>query len=565
MRKTSNPESGLVCSILASPAARMAIDIASGHFVERRAVSELGTQGRVRKSGFAVLLRMFLLTLGMVIASSSAVHAGPPARAKFGTAWKTVDCKTFDMPAAVAAWSDCGYVTVPEEHAQPQGRTIQLAVVRIRSTSKSPATDPLFVEQGGPGDSTIGIIVDWAVPTLPELQAVLRSRDLVFVEERGTRYSKPFLSCPEYDAKNIAVAKGERAYTDPSWFKACNDRFKQQGININAFNTHENAADVYFVAETLGYPKFNYYGVSYGTLLGQYVIAQADKHKAKLRSVILDGVVRPDIDFNLAGGHTMSYALRNLFHACAQDQQCSQAYPNLEQKFLAVVDQLNQKPVPLTLTARASKQTVVTQLDGNTFMSGMIPLLARPYSGNTARGTSIPKYIHAASQGNFDWIADGLSDDLESSGSSSKGMYSSVLCVRAKSVQAAPAQVMPPPYPQFIPWAIREGEAVKNVCDMLQADLKPPFVYENPQIPTLVLNGTFDPVTPQPYGEAVARNLKSAYVYTFPGLGHGSFFPPPGMPATTCVIQIATDFLANPRQAPNSSCLTQIKPLFVVE
>jgi hypothetical protein len=37
------------------------------------------------------------------------------------------------------------------------------------------------------------------------------------------------------------------------------------------------------------------------------------------------------------------------------------------------------------------------------------------------------------------------------------------------------------------------------------------------------------------------------------------------MPATACVIQIATDFLANPRQAPNSSCLTQIKPLFVVE
>jgi pimeloyl-ACP methyl ester carboxylesterase len=106
---------------------------------------------------------------------------------------------------------------------------------------------------------------------------------------------------------------------------------------------------------------------------------------------------------------------------------------------------------------------------------------------------------------------------------------------------------------------------VAKVCSILQADLKPPFVYENPEIPTLVLNGTYDPVTPQPYGEAVARNLKSSYVYTFPGLGHGSFFPPPGMPATACVMQIATDFLANPRQAPNSSCLTQIKPLFVVE
>jgi hypothetical protein len=37
------------------------------------------------------------------------------------------------------------------------------------------------------------------------------------------------------------------------------------------------------------------------------------------------------------------------------------------------------------------------------------------------------------------------------------------------------------------------------------------------------------------------------------------------MPATDCVIQIATEFLAKPGQAPNSSCLTQVKPLFVVE
>jgi pimeloyl-ACP methyl ester carboxylesterase len=515
----------------------------------------------------ALLPRFMLLgiTVAAVLAGSPAAQAATFAHAKFGAAWQSVDCKTFDLPAAVAAKSDCGYVTAPEQHVLPKGRTIQLAVVRIRSTSKSPAADPLFVEQGGPGDSTIGVIVNWAVPSLPELQTVLRSRDLVFVEERGTRFSRPFLSCPEYDAKNIAVAKGEMAYTDPSWFKTCQARFKAQGINLNAFNTRENAADVYFVAETLGYRAFNYYGVSYGTLLGQYVIAQADKHKAKLRSVILDGVVRPDIDFNLAGGHSLSYALRNLFHACAQDQRCGQAYPNLEQKFLAIVDQLNQKPLPLTLTTPLSKQAVVTQLDGNAFATALLSPLVRPYSGNTARGTSIPKNIQAASQGNFGWVADNLSTDLESSDGSAKGMYHSVLCTRAKSVQATPTQVLPPAFAQLVPWGIREGEAVMKVCDVLQADLKPPFAYENPEIPTLVLNGAYDPVTPQPYGEAVARNLKSAYVYTFPGLGHGSFFPPPGMPATDCVIQIATDFLAKPRQAPNSSCLTQIKPLFVVE
>ncbi len=504
----------------------------------------------------------FTLLTVAVVASSSAVNGATPDHASFGPAWQTVDCKTFNVPAAVAAQADCGYVTVPEQHAQPQGRTIQLAVVRARSTGKTPAADPLFVEQGGPGGSSIGDILA-ALPAFPELQALLKSRDLIFVDERGTRFSKPFLSCPELNVHYIAVAQGQRNYTDPGWFKACNDRFKAQGVNPSTFNTRENAADVYFVAETLGYPQFNYYGVSYGTLLGQYVIAQADKHKAKLRSVILDGVVRPDVDFNLAAGHTMSYALRNLFHACAQDQQCSRAYPNLEQKFLAIVDQLNQKPVPLTLTIPSSKKTFVTQLDGNAFLIGLEAYLARPYSGESARGTSIPKFIQAASQGDFGWMAGKLSENLEPS--EAREMYHTVLCVRAKSVQVTPDQVLPPPYPQLIPVGIREAEAVTKACDVLQAELKPPFVYENPEVPTLVLNGSYDPVTPQPYGEAVAKNLKTAYVYTFPGIGHGSLFAPRGMPAEACVTQIATDFLASPKQVPDSSCLTQIKPAFVVE
>jgi pimeloyl-ACP methyl ester carboxylesterase len=505
-----------------------------------------------------------LFTAVITLTSGCSVNPVTSKLANFGSAWQTVDCKTFDVPDAIAAQSDCGYVTVPEQHAQPNGPTIQLAVIRTRSSGKNPALDPLYVEQGGPGDSTIGDIADGALPNFPELPVLLQSRDLIFLEERGTRYSKPFLSCPELNDHYIAVAKGEIGYTDPSWFKACNDRFKAQGINPNAFNTRENAADVYFVAETLGYPQFNYYGVSYGTLLGQYVIAQADKHKAKLRSVILDGVVTTNIDFNLGAGHSMSYALRNVFHSCAQDQQCGQAYPNLEQKFFSLVDQLNQKPIPITLTLPSSKKPIASQLDGNTFFNGILHFLVRPYSAESARGSSLPKFIYAASQGNFDWVTEKLSEDLENH-TSAREMYHTVLCARAKSVQITPSEVLPPAYPQLLPVGIREAEAVTKACDILQAELKPPFVYENPDIPTLLFNGTYDPVTPQPYGEAVAKNLKTAYVYSFPGVGHGALFVPKDMPAGTCSTQIAADFLANPQQAPDSSCLSQIKPRFVVE
>ncbi len=503
-----------------------------------------------------------LLAIAVVATGGAALSQSTSHRAKPGPAWQSVDCKTFDIPASISALSDCGYVTVPEQHAKPQGRTIQLGVVRTRSTGQAPAADPLFVEQGGPGDSTIGDIANGALPKYPELPALLQGRDLIFVEERGTRFAKPFLFCPELHAHNIAVAQGKQNYTDPGWVRACNDRLKAQGINPSAFNTRENAADIYAVAETLVYPVFNYYGVSYGTLLGQYVIAQADQHRPKLRSVILDGVVRPDLDFNLASSHTISYALRNVFRACAQDQRCSSAYPDLEQTFLAIVDRLNQKPVPLTLTIPSNKQTFTTQLNGKAFITGVVPYLARPYSGESARGSSLPRFIHAASQGNYGWIAEYLSD-LEPKGA--REMYHTVVCARGRSVQVQPAQVLPPPYPQLLPLGQRDAEAVNNACDVLQVEQKPPFVYANPQIPTLVLNGSYDPVTPAPYGEAVARNLTTAYLYTFPGVGHGTLFAPQGMPAAACVTQIAADFLTNPMQTPDGRCLAQVKPAFVVE
>lgn len=327
-----------------------------------------------------------VLVFGLVAICGCASNPVRPSATEFGAAWRPVSCKTFDVPDAIAVDADCVYVTTPEQHAQPQGPTIDLAVVRVRSSSHTPAPDPLFVEQGGPGDTTIGVFVNLALPMKsPGLINILKGRDLFFVEERGTRYSKPFRSCPEINAHNVAVAKGEKAPTDPGWIKACNARFKVGGIIPSAFNTRKNAADIFYVAETLVYREFNFYGGSYGTLLGQYATAQDGKHKARLRSAILDGVVRSDIDFNLGFSHTISHSSRNVFNDCAQDLRCSQTYPGLEQKFLAVVEKLNQKPIGITLTVPSTKKRFVAKLDGVRFIDGILSSLTRTSAANKFR------------------------------------------------------------------------------------------------------------------------------------------------------------------------------------
>jgi pimeloyl-ACP methyl ester carboxylesterase len=63
-------------------------------------------------------------------------------------------------------------------------------------------------------------------------------------------------------------------------------------------------------------------------------------------------------------------------------------------------------------------------------------------------------------------------------------------------------------------------------------------------IPTLVMGGGFDPVTPPDWGRHAAETLSNAFYYEYPGLGHGA------AGAAECPEQMMIAFLQNPHSAP---------------
>ena len=157
-----------------------------------------------------------LLAAGMLVMSSvaSTVAASPapsPAASAtasspdstFGAAWQSVSCDELDINEKAAAIADCGYVTVPENRAAGTDSTIELGVVRLRSTSATPGA-PVFIGTGGPGGPGLDFLskenfaagFDWTSIWAP----VLADRDIVRFTQRGTQLAKPFLACPEYDA-----------------------------------------------------------------------------------------------------------------------------------------------------------------------------------------------------------------------------------------------------------------------------------------------------------------------------------------------------------------------------
>ncbi len=81
-------------------------------------------------------------------------------------------------------------------------------------------------------------------------------------------------------------------------------------------------------------------------------------------------------------------------------------------------------------------------------------------------------------------------------------------------------------------------------------------------IPTLVMNGQYDPITPPAWGQAAADHLPNSFNYTFPAMGHSVIdwrdFP--------CPTDIALQFLANPTQEPDTSCMIRMEaPDFFVD
>src|SRR5207249_7703609 len=160
----------------------------------------------------------------------------------------------------------CGYLVVPERHAQPDGRTIRLAVARFASRQRDPVADPLVYLAGGPGESVQRLI---GMFTGALAAAFTADRDFIAFDQRGVGRSQPALDCPELAAQYLedaARALGAREEGDHTVAAArrCRDRLAAQGVDLAAYTTAESAADVDALRAALGYRQVNLLGVSYG-------------------------------------------------------------------------------------------------------------------------------------------------------------------------------------------------------------------------------------------------------------------------------------------------------------
>ncbi len=492
------------------------------------------------------------------------------ARAAHATAYQPrfqVTACPFKLGKGIVAGRDvrCGFLVVPENraalaagHVAAAGHTVRLAVAVFKSPAPTRAPDPVVFLQGGPG----GAIVGQLGPSIDAqgLPVIAGSHDFILIDQRGTGYSQPSLACTEltklqYTTLDQNLSAKQQVALETQGGRACHDRLVRAGIDLNAYTTPDDAADVADLRKALGYASMNLYGVSYGTRLA---LTTMRLYPQGLRSVVLDSVVEPQSDNFSDPMRSLKRSFDTLFAGCAADAACNKAYPRLDQTFYALVTRLNSKPVSFRVTSSDTGKSYTALLNGN----GLTNLLFQSLYVTTLIPT-LPKMIDDVRRGN-DALATKAYGLVEFDDSVSLGMYYSVECsedapfTNKGNIETA-SRILPP--------ALRSDQLTGNLGELSQCGIwnvksvspaqKRPV---RSAIPTLVLSGQYDPITPPAHSQAVARDLSHGYFYQFPGTGHGVFL------TNACPYRITNAFVDEPSHSPDAACIAGMTgPAFVTK
>ncbi len=438
----------------------------------------------------------------------------------------------------------CGFLTVPEDRGNAHSRAIQLAVA-VFKPSVTVAADPMVYLSGGPGGA---LLSGWAsyVSTLT-IDQMTQGHTLIMFDQRGTGYSQPALNCSEIDQLNrdtqdkiLSREEGNAQYVAAA--KKCHDRLVNDGINLQAYTSIADADDVHDLIQALGYKQVDLYGVSYGTRLALTVMRL---FPADIRSVILDSTLPTQINtFKTFPGVTQ-HAYDTLFQGCAASTQCHTKYPQLESVFYKLVNDVNAKPItfqdvrygPVALDGDGVANWVFTML----YVTQLIPVL--------------PEAITQISQGNYEILSRYygilmLQNDI------SYGMYYSVECgedlafTTADELSKATASMHPEIQPEM-------NAGLKSDLGICQfwGDQPVPTVQKQAvtsSLPTLILSGEYDPITPLSNAKLALQTLSHGYLFQFPGTGHGVFN------TDLCPDSIVAIFLRQPMTKPNGLCIARM-------
>ena len=289
---------------------------------------------------------LVLLLVALVVCAGVAVGIG---RAFFSGqaryAWPPEPCVVQGVDAR------CGTFRVPEDRAEPDGRTIGLHVVVLPAQLEATASLAFAYLAGGPGDAATeqALAGGWQSSQLHTF------RDFLLVDQRGTGGSK-----------------------------------RDDG-DVTRYGTRMAMDDLDAVRAALGYRQLDVYGGSYGATAAQVYLKL---HPSRVHSLILSGASALDVSFLGRYAVNAQRAVDQLAQLCDSEPVCRKAFPGWERLFGEIVRAWNAHPVH--------------GMSGDQFASVVHKMLR-----NVNTAVSIPLVVSRAAKGDYEPLRRAGSGELD--------------------------------------------------------------------------------------------------------------------------------------------------------
>ncbi len=386
---------------------------------------------------------------------------------------------------------------VPENRTKPDGRKIALHIVIVPALEKGSGRPPLFDIAGGPGLAA----TDEAAAYATDLRIHREQRDVVLVDQRGTGQSNP-LHCPDLESRS-SLDGGDITEA----VRACRDELSKVA-DLSCYTTMDAVHDLDAVREALGYDQIDISGLSYGTLVVQTYMREYPEH---VHAALMLGTVPLGARIPLYHPRHAEDVMQNVLDDCDADPDCGRAFPSLRRDWATLLETFDARPT-VNAQYHDSTGTRNVALERGPFFDTLAGLLITP-----ATQRRIPLMIHEAAAGNFQPFLDvALSSD---EGAFAEGMTLSVIC-REGTAQISPGEIEAATAGTF------EGRYLVDrqiaMCSewgldaVPESDLRP----VTSEIPTLLIAGAMDFVTPVSWAQEVSSRLTHSLVLVIDHMGH---------------------------------------------
>jgi pimeloyl-ACP methyl ester carboxylesterase len=453
----------------------------------------------------------------------------------------TLSWEACDDPAVIEDELECATLTVPLDYAEPDGDTIDLALVRVpasRSRDGAILTNP-----GGPGSSGFDFVAYSGTVLRDEMG--LDEFDIIGFDPRGVDRSGGLrcLTDAELDASMYldytpdSPEEEDLLDAAPADFATeCIDEYDDTLVHYSTANT---ARDIDAIRAALGDDQISYLGISYGTYLGG---VYATLFPDRVRAMVLDAAFDPIGDTVEEAYSTQLVGFENAFDnwaAWCQDTpaECSFSTDDVGAAWDELFDQLDAEPVEADDGRWANEAVMDTATTAALYSEYDWPLL----------GTALDQ-VRTGDPAALFRLADGYV------GRADDGTYSteqqSFAIISCASGFTSPT----PDDPEALAEELREkaprfgglltvddltGDGTGS-CDTLMPNVEPTEVAYAGEAPIVVVGGTNDPATPIRWAEELTAAMgPNARLVTYTGEGHGFVL------AATCVNEVEGAVLAS--------------------